>query len=270
VSGRGAQLRLVLDADVPSPLVVAYGLGVDSTAMLVGMAARGIRPDLILFADTGSEKPETYEYLPIMQAFLRRVGFPAARVVRYVPAWTKNGPYTTLEENCLVNRTLPSLAFGRKGCSLKWKREPQDRFCRAWEPARRAWAAGGKVVKAIGYDAGPADSRRSTIADDDEYRYWYPLREWRWDRERCKAEIAGASLPVPVKSACFFCPASKPDEIAALCDEHPDFAERIVAIEERAQPGLTAIEGLWRRSTKLRPGRMAEFIRGRLALRVVG
>jgi hypothetical protein len=34
------------------PLVVAYGLGVDSTAMLVELAQRKIRPDLILFADT--------------------------------------------------------------------------------------------------------------------------------------------------------------------------------------------------------------------------
>ena len=35
------------------PLVVAYGLGVDSTAMLIEFASRGIKPDLILFADTG-------------------------------------------------------------------------------------------------------------------------------------------------------------------------------------------------------------------------
>lgn len=33
------------------PVTVAYGIGVDSTAMLVGLHQRGIRPDLILFAD---------------------------------------------------------------------------------------------------------------------------------------------------------------------------------------------------------------------------
>jgi hypothetical protein len=37
-------------------LVVAYGLGVDSTAMLIGLQHRGIRPDLIFFADVGAEK----------------------------------------------------------------------------------------------------------------------------------------------------------------------------------------------------------------------
>ena len=34
----------------PPPLVVAYGMGVDSTAMPVGLHQRGIRPDLILSA----------------------------------------------------------------------------------------------------------------------------------------------------------------------------------------------------------------------------
>src|SRR3984885_8980269 len=58
------------------PLVVAYGLGVDSTAMLIEFAMRGIRPDLILFADTGGEKPETYQYLKIIRPYLARVGFP--------------------------------------------------------------------------------------------------------------------------------------------------------------------------------------------------
>jgi 3'-phosphoadenosine 5'-phosphosulfate sulfotransferase (PAPS reductase)/FAD synthetase len=67
------------------PLVVAYGLGVDSTAMLVEFARRGIRPDLILFADTGGEKPETYQDLAIIRPFLREVGFPNVTVVRCPP-----------------------------------------------------------------------------------------------------------------------------------------------------------------------------------------
>ena len=46
-----------------SPLVVSYGGGMDSTAILVGFAAAGIVPDLIVFADTGAERPETYAAL---------------------------------------------------------------------------------------------------------------------------------------------------------------------------------------------------------------
>jgi 3'-phosphoadenosine 5'-phosphosulfate sulfotransferase (PAPS reductase)/FAD synthetase len=93
------------------PLVVAYGLGVDSTAMLVEFAHRAIRPDLILFADTGGEKPETYAYLPVIQEYLARVGFPSVVTVRYEPKWAA---YDTLEDQCLHTGTLPSLAYGGK------------------------------------------------------------------------------------------------------------------------------------------------------------
>lgn len=41
--------------EVQEPIVVAYGAGVDSTAMLIGLRDRGVRVALSLFADTGSE-----------------------------------------------------------------------------------------------------------------------------------------------------------------------------------------------------------------------
>ena len=107
------------------PLVVAYGLGVDSTAMLIEFVRRGIRPDSILFADTGGEKPETYQYMNVIQPYLRRVGFPPVVTVRYKP---KRAVYHTLEAQCLHTGTLPSLAYGGKSCSLKYKRAPQDKF----------------------------------------------------------------------------------------------------------------------------------------------
>lgn len=40
--------------------VLAYGGGVNSTALLVSLHQRGIPIDLILFADTGGELPSTY------------------------------------------------------------------------------------------------------------------------------------------------------------------------------------------------------------------
>src|SRR6516164_6124513 len=149
------------------PFVVAYGMGVDSTAMLIGLSGIGMRPDLILFADVGGEKDETYAYQAIMDQFLESEGFPAITVVRYVPQDFKNWPpYYTLEENCLTNGTLPSISFGfqKKSCSQKWKAGPQNAWMKKWGPALEYWAAGGKVMKVIGYDASPADERRSTYA----------------------------------------------------------------------------------------------------------
>ena len=58
------------------PLAVCWGMGQDSTGMLVGMWERGIRPQLVITADVGSERPETYAFRPIFDDWLESVGFP--------------------------------------------------------------------------------------------------------------------------------------------------------------------------------------------------
>jgi hypothetical protein len=256
-------------------LVVAYGLGVDSTAMLIEFVRRGIRPDLILFADTGGEKPETYQYLSVIRPFLRRFGFPDVVVVRYRP---KRAAYHTLEGQCLHTGTLPSLAYGGKSCSIKWKRTPQDRYILSVYPPAELRRRGQRVVRAIGFDAGegrrtyahvvktigldageghrrtwarpssPTGKRLSREAwlDRHYFVYYYPLIERGYDRERCKQVITDAGLPVPLKSACWFCPASKKQEILWLQTHHPELLARALEIERNAQSKLTSVQGLGR------------------------
>jgi hypothetical protein len=221
------------------PLILAYGLGVDSTAVLVELYKRGIRPDAILFADTGGEKQETYDYLPIINKWLKSVGFPEVTIVKYQPQNFKNWPpYATLGENCLTNGTLPSLAFGFKSCSLKWKVVPQNKWTDRWIMAVDYWNSGGKVRKIIGYDCSAKDLKRYAHAkgiEDDKYEYWYPLIEWGMDREACKLAIREAGLPVPPKSACKFCPATQPQE---LHEFRKEYLRYIVIMEARAKPKL--------------------------------
>ncbi len=231
-----------------SPLVVAYGVGVDSTAMLVGLAERGERPDLILFADTGDEKPETYAYLPTINAWLDSVGFPLVTVVKN--ARPRSGD-KSLSDSCLRLGTLPALAYGRHQCSLVWKRDPQHRFIKQWAPAIESWARGEKVTTCIGYDAGPRDSCRQYKAEGKEspgFTNRFPLIEWGWDRDECVGQIRAAGLPVPVKSACFHCPASKKHEIIWLRENQPAQFQKALLLEETArQKGLKRIVGLGRK-----------------------
>jgi hypothetical protein len=251
-----------------APLIVAHGMGVDSVAMCLGLHQRGIRPDLILHADTGGEHPETYAYIPECRRWLASVGFPDLTIVRFKPVVNgKRGSYADLYGNCLACRMLPSLAYGgRRGCSQKFKRGPQDAFVNHWGPAIEWWATGGKCVKWIGYDAGPKDIRRPAIPEDAKYVYAYPLQTWGWDRERCIEEILRAGVKLPRKSACFFCPAAKPWEIAELVAYYPELADRIILMETTAKPRLWKIHGLWgrpvlgRRGAIPHPGSMTEFI----------
>ncbi len=157
----------------------------------------------------------------------------------------------SLSDSCLRLGTLPALAYGMHQCSIVWKLQPQRKFVKAWQPAQDAWAAGELVTTCIGYDAGPRDSCRQYKAEGKEatgYRNRFPLIEWGWDRERCIAEIEAAGLPVPVKSACFHCPASKKSEILWLKANEPLQYAKALELEIRAHArGLKNIVGLGRK-----------------------
>ena len=245
----------------PPPTVLAYGVGVDSTALLIELASRGTPPDLVLTADTGVEKPETYAYLDVIRPWMDARGI-RHELVSYTPKRFKHWPpYYSLLEMALTNATLPSKSLGGSSCSLKYKKAPQDAFLAQWQPAIDAWARGQKVVRLIGFDAGPRDGIRYAHAvaiNDPRYDYRHPLRDWGWERDACARRIEAEGLPVPPKSSCWFCIGMTPAEVRAL----PAWCLRlIVLVEARAAPRLRTVEGLWRRSTRARPGRMADFIR---------
>ena len=251
--------------------VVSDGVGRDSTAMLIGLRRLGVVPDAILHADTGDEHPLTNAYRRYRQTWLRSIGFPEFEMVKRAPSVSgvTGLAFATLGEKCVANHTLPSLAFGGKhGCSVEWKIVPQEQHLARDPRAQRTWARGLRVVKAIGYDFGPLDSRRAHhLTADEKYEYVYPLREFGWDRPRVVAEIRAEGVRMPRKSSCVFCPASKPWEIAEIVRDYPEIAEEIAAMEDTAQPYLRGIEGLWGRTVKgmrgsiPRPGSMALFIR---------
>lgn len=228
-------------------LIVCFGGGVDSTAMMPLLEKHNVIPDLITFADLHAEKPETYAHVREMDNWLIAHGFPPVTWCSKIP--TDAVSYKDLEGNCIDNETLPSLAFGLKSCSIKWKQGPQDfvvKGCRSgpneckphplWLDAKKS---GVKPVKLIGYDAGPADLRRSKKLkfEDDDFRYVYPLQHLGWNRKDCIQAIIEAGIEVPLKSSCFFCPASKVWELYWLAGAHPDLFLRALHMERIALTG---------------------------------
>lgn len=230
-----------------APVIVCYGGGVDSTAMLIALHRHGIVPDLITFADVGGEKPETYQMVETMSQWCIANGFPP--VITCKKGTLPSTGYTDLAGNCTENETLPSLAFGMKSCSIKWKQGPQDQYVKGCKRGPNKcdphplWidcqAKGIKPVKLIGYDAGPADIRRSAkLKEEDElFQYRYPLQQLGMAREECIALIINEGLPVPIKSACWFCPASQKWELYWLAGMHPDLFERALQMEVTAMTG---------------------------------
>lgn len=222
------------------PVVVNYGGGTNSTALLVELVRKGLRPDYIFFADTGSERPETYSYLPKFSKYLGDNGFPKVNIVRWI---RKRHPFTgkfvALHEWCKVRYELPSAAFGFKGCTSKWKAQPIDKEIKKI----------GKVVRLMGFDAD--EKRRHKEKDPLGNQCFSPLIEWGWGREECVETIVKAGLPLPGKSSCWMCPHMRRHEIIELSKKHPNLYEEALQIEtnwkERTKREGSSIKGLGRR-----------------------
>lgn len=201
-------------------IVASFGGGVNSTAMLVGLYERNEPPDLVLFADTGGEKPETYRHIEAFSRWLEDGGFPPITVV--------SAKGKTLEQDCLDRHALPAIAYGKRTCSLRWKVEPQEQYLRHQGIS--------EYITMIGFDAG----EWHRIRDGENKRY--PLVEWKWFRRDCVEAIERQGLCVPPKSSCFFCPMNAKHEIRQLRLKHPDLLKRAIEMERGAE--LTTIKGL--------------------------
>jgi hypothetical protein len=212
---------------IDKPLVVAYGGGTNSVAMLCGFLDRGIRPDLIAFADTGGELPTTYAHIELMSKKTQEWwGIEIKKVYA-----TYKGELENLYDECHRKKILPSLAYGFKACSLKHKVEPQNKMIRGWMKGNGYL----EIIRAIGYDAGEGhravDIEYMQLSKTLRANNWYPLIEWMWTRSECVDTIKRHGLPLPGKSSCFFCPAMKSSEILRLREEYPEYFKRAIAME---------------------------------------
>jgi hypothetical protein len=226
-------------------VVGAFGGGKNSHAWVVRWVSENRPLDLLLFADTGAELPETYCAVEKMSHWLARKGYPEIITVKHK---TKDGLEETLEQECLRTKTLPSVAYGfeEHTCSSKFKIAPQNKFINNWEPAQSEWAKGRKIIKIIGYDFG--EEHRVVKAmrrqpDANKYKLVFPLFSWGLTRRACSwlCNINGFN---PSKSSCFFCSSMHQIEIREMAHKYPELADRAVAMERNAKPNLKTIKGL--------------------------
>ncbi len=245
------------------PVTFSFGGGADGTALLFEMRNRDMRPDLIQFADTGNwdaEKPETYTHVERMNDWTKKTWGLEIIIVR------NDGMYGTLERNCLEKKMLPSVAYGFKSCSDKYKRRPQEKYCKTWPPAVEYWAKGclkcglaknasihqigidddhhayepPKVLKIIGFNAD--EWHRVKNIEHPLYEVRYLLVEFGIGRRRVE-EICFENLGyVPIKSACRFCPSSKKSEVIWLAKHHPDLFQRCIEMEQNVDYNSKAVQ----------------------------
>jgi hypothetical protein len=211
---------------------VSYGGGVQSTALLVLAAEGRIDFPLFLFANTGddSEHPATLAYVrDVAVPFAEDAGVELVELDRR----RRDGTVETLRERIAsgslgipVRRYAggPPLA---RSCTVDFKVRVVGK-----ELKRRGATTDNPALVGIGISVDEIQRAKEGVDDRAPWqRRTYPLLDLGMHRRDCAAVIAAAGLPVPPKSACFFCPFHDKEAWRKLRRETPDLFAKSCEME---------------------------------------
>jgi len=204
MSGNGSGVKYIL----------SFGGGVNTVALMMILLRSGDPLDEVVFADTGGEVPETYNYGEIARGYLARHGVPFRTVSNI------NG--RDLYGTCWNRRVVPSVMW--RWSTRDFKVRPIHRYYRS---------LGVHIEQYIGiaYD----EIERMKDSPVPYVTNLYPLVDLKVTRAGCVEVIEKEGLPVPVKSGCFFCPFNSAGRWRWLYETHPDLYERAEALEENSK-----------------------------------
>jgi hypothetical protein len=218
---------------------VSYGGGVQSTCLLALAAQRQIDFRLFLFANVGddSEHPATLRYVhEVAMPYAEAHGIELLELQRIPVRGAHKGQVETLWGRLTRpgSRSLPipvrmaNGAPGTRSCTADFKVRVVGRELR-----RRGATADQPAVVALGISVDEIERARFGIDPMAPYqRRVYPLLDLGLRRSDCQQIIGDAGLPVPGRSACFFCPYHSREEWRRLKRDHPDLFARACWLEE--------------------------------------
>ena len=201
--------------------VLSYGGG-HQTAGMLAMMDLGILPksDLIIFADTGGEIPETYHHMEHYgKPFAEKLGIPFVTV-----QFTRHGEVETLEEFSLRYKWIPQ-PFSRT-CTNQFKIQAINKYLRRYK---------GKEPVDVMIGISVDESHRRKESRVKWINLTYPLIDNGISRKDCDEAMVRVGMPIPPKSGCFFCPFAKKEHWRVLRKEHPDLFQRAIDMEETAR-----------------------------------
>jgi hypothetical protein len=178
--------------------IISLGAGVQSSTMALMAAHDEITPMPIaaVFADTGDEPAEVYEYLEYLSLWL---DFPIYKVYR-----------SRLSDHLFESgqQQIPSFrkdgAMGKRQCTSHWKIEPmykEFRFLAGISGVRT------KGIKVVGWQGISIDEvMRAKPSREHWLESRFPLLEKRMKRTDCQTWLKNHGYRIPVKSACVYCP----------------------------------------------------------------
>lgn len=209
--------------------VFSFGGGQQSVAALVLAAQGRIDYRTFVFANVGddSERKGTLAYVEeYAKPFADEHGLELVELRRIMQRGPENGQERTLlthlkqsPKSIDIPVRMANGAPGNRNCTAQWKIEIVAR-----ETKRRGATEDNRAVVGVGISVDEIErAKDSTIA-------WqvtdHPLLDLRMRRTDCQRVILAAGLPLPPKSACWFCPMKRPEDWHEMRRNEPaDFAQ---------------------------------------------
>lgn len=221
---------------------ISYGGGVQSTALIV-LAAQGVIDyPLALFSNVGEQSEH-----PATLAYVRDVAAPwaAAHGIEVVELQrrTRDGRTEDLYDRLMRpgSRSLPipvrmaGGAPGTRACTADFKIRVISKELKA-----RGATIDRPATVAVGISTDEIE-RMNSRRDEPTETIVYPLIDLRLSRADCMRIIADAGLPVPPKSACYFCPFHRPQVWAEMRRDEPELFEKSALLEDTLNARRAAI-----------------------------
>lgn len=176
--------------------VVSAGGGTQSTAIVL-MCIKGVlpKPDVVIFADTGSEMPSTYKTIETLSELCKETGIEFVTVT--MGDYDKK--YSVLYEDYIEQEILPTI--GNSSCTVNYKIRPIRKYLREHqdETGPKPWS---EMWIGITND----EKRRARESDVAWVVNKFPLIELDMSREDCISWIEENYPELKVeKSGCFHC-----------------------------------------------------------------
>lgn len=220
--------------------VLSLGAGVQSTAIYL-MACHGelhYPPELAIFADTGSEKPQTYAWLDELRAIAKLCKIPIVTVSvgdLYADTMKQIDQHHTKPIPFHIRALDGRKQMSSRYCTRDFKIIPIRRYIRRMFRTKLNRTI---CVQMLGISTDEAHRIKPSYV-----RYivnYYPLIELGMTRSHCEHWLQAHGYKVPPRSACFFCPYSSTKSWADLRTDNPtEFAKaRNLDNALRHMPGL--------------------------------
>ena len=213
--------RYFVESNEPSYHILSFGGGRQTMGMLIKMQRlfRRNSKAYVVFADTGGEHQETYDYLNDYV-----IPFCNANEIQFVRVYSKYGK--TLYEYCWDKKIVPSMKF--RDCTSKFKIAPIRKFIRETLGVTRSNPC--YVHIGISFD----ESDRMNVSNVKYAKSVFPFIDGY--KEYCEPELTlddcirivnDEGFPPVPKSGCWFCPFAQIDDLL-----NPQYKDKTIALEE--------------------------------------